>query len=136
MNKLYKYSGTVSSYSYDPKGCGSVDLILGDANDYDKPPIRLTVYGPMAQYIRDIESTDAEERYMTADWYYDRNLFLRCIEIPSTNDHIPAKIITQDDLLRDKELKVFGPREYIEDSNPDPMTMEQLLAWNAYRMKQ
>ena len=42
--------------------------------------------------INAIECTDAEERYLTANWYYDSNLHLFRIEIPSTEPGKPAKI--------------------------------------------
>ncbi len=134
MNQLYKYQGTVSSFSYDSKGCGSADIVLGDVTDYwDKAPVRIQAFGGMAKYINEIEWTDAEERYLKADWYYDRNLYLQRIEIPSKNESIPAKIITQADFLSD-DLVIFGPQDYIETDSPEPMGREQCAAWCEYRL--
>ncbi len=132
----YKYTGTISGYSFNPGGCGSVDLRLYDITDDKKPPVRLEAFGPLAKYIHAIEGTDAEERYIKADWYYDRNLYLTGIVIPSSGSPIPAKIITQTEPGANMELKIFGPEEYIEEPNPAPMTMEQLLAWNEFHTNQ
>jgi len=134
MDRLYKYRGTVSQFGFDSKGCGTADLILGDINDWDKPPVRVTAHGTLATYIHEIEMTDAEERYISSDWYYDRNLFLYRIEVPSSNEFIPAKVITSADFLAD-ELAIFGPQEYIETDSPEPMDSEQALAWCEYRIK-
>lgn len=132
MNKLYKYTGTVSSFSYDPKGCGSADIILFDLNDFDKAPMRITALSELAKYIRDIECTDAEERYLSTDWYFDRNLYLHRIEIPSNHPSIPAKIITQDDLLRGG-LEIFGQRDYIDECDPFEMSNEEYFRWNRWK---
>ena len=37
---------------------------------------RQDVRGALAEYIKEIESTDSEERYMNLDWYYDFNMLL------------------------------------------------------------
>lgn len=132
MNKLYIYQGTVSSFRYDSKGCGMADLILGDISDLDKPPVRIAAHGALAEYINDINGTDAEERYMKADWYYSRNLYLHHIEIPSLNEYMPAKIITQADFVS-QELVIFGPQEYIETREPKCMDDDQYSEWCRYR---
>lgn len=132
MEQLYKYNGLVSSFSFNDKGCGMIDMVLGDISDWDKPPVRVTAYGALAQYIKDIEGTDAEERYINSDWYYDRNLYLRRIEVPSSNEYIPAKVIMSADFLSE-ELAVFGPKDYIEISSPEPMDKEQQIAWSEFR---
>lgn len=133
MEKLFKYRGTVFQICFSSKGCGTADLILGDISDWDKAPTRVTAYGALARYIRDIEGTDAEERYIKSDWYYDRNLFLHRIEIPSSNEFIPAKVITSANFLSD-EIAVFGPQDYIEMDSPEPMDAEQRAAWGEYRI--
>ncbi|WP_312612114.1 hypothetical protein [Oscillibacter sp.] len=75
--------------------------------------------------------TDAEERYIQSDWYYDSNLFLDRIEVPSSG-HIPAKVITQAEFLSD-DLAIFGPQDYIETGFPEPMNNEQYTAWLRHR---
>ena len=123
MEHLFKYRGAVSSIGFSSKGCGAADLILGDTTDWNKPPVRVEAHGALAKYINEIEMTDAEERYIRSDWYYDSNLFLHRIEVPSSNDRIPAKVITQVDFLSG-ELVIFGPKDYIETDSPEPMTQE------------
>ena len=134
MEKLYKYHGTVAEIGFKDHGYkASANIVLGDIGDWDKAPTRIEAFGGLANYINDIEGTDAEERYIKADWYYDRNLYLRRIEIPSSNQYIPAKVITQADFLSD-ELAVFGPKDYIETDSPEPMNQKQCAAWCEYRI--
>ncbi len=130
MERLYKYQGSISSLTC--KGSKATDIILYDMRDPDKAPTRLEVFGGLAKYIYDIEMTDAEERYIDSDWYYDSNLYLHRIEVPSNNESIPAKVITQTDFLSE-ELAIFGPQDYIEIDSPEPMTKEQRAAWYEYR---
>lgn len=132
MGNIYKYHGTISGISYDRKGCGCVDMILHDMEDKEKAPTRITAYGAMAKYISEIESTDAEERYILADWYYDSNLFLHRIEIPSKNGGTPAKVITQNEIWG-LELEVFGPKEYIEVAEPESMESSERDRMAAYK---
>lgn len=90
--------------------------------------MRVEAHGALAKYISEIEMTDAEERYIRSDWYYDNNLFLYRIEVSSSKERIPAKVITQTDFLSG-ELTTFGPQDYIETDSPEPMTREQYSAW-------
>lgn len=133
MVKLFKYEGTISGFSYVKRegGIANVDMILVDINDFDKAPTRIEAFGAIAEYINKIEGTDAEERYIKSNWFYDSNLYLYYIEVPSESGR-PAKIITSDDFLGDN-LKIFGPEEYIEESNPDPMSMEAVHEWNEWK---
>lgn len=78
--KLYKYSGTIEEFAVER---GRISYIkLFDVTDFDKAPTRLEVFGALSEYIEAIESTDAEERYIKSDWYFDSNLYLYRIEIP------------------------------------------------------
>ena len=77
--KLYKYSGTIEELAVER---GRISYIkLFDVTDFDKAPTRLEVFGALGKYIEAIEGTDAEERYIKSDWYFDSNLYLRRIEI-------------------------------------------------------
>lgn len=134
IRKLYKYTGSISSFSYrrnSPEAVPVVDMILGDINDDDKAPIRISAAGGLADYINAIEWTDAEERYLASDWYYDDLLYLHRIEVPSTEPGKPAKIIAQHEAI-DREASIFGPAEYIETSKPEPMDDQQRRAWYDY----
>lgn len=137
IEKLYKYIGGIDSFSYrrnSPDAVPVVDMILSDIDDDDKAPTRITAIGGLADYITGIEWTDAEERYLTANWYYDSNLHLFRIEVPSTEPGKPAKIIAQHK-ANDREASIFSPSEYIETSKPEPMDDEQLRAWYDFRAK-
>ena len=80
--KLYKYSGTIEELAVER---GRISYIkLFDVTDFDKAPTRLEVFGALSEYIEAIESTDAEERYIKSDWYFDSNLYLYRIEIPGS----------------------------------------------------
>ena len=134
MKKLYKYTGVVSEHCYrrnNPNALPFLNLVLCDLHDDDKAPIRIDAFGGLADYINAIECTDAEERYLTADWYYDSLLYLHRIEIPSTEPGRPAKIIAQHDPI-EPTVTIFGPSDYIETPKPSPMDNEQLLAWGVY----
>jgi hypothetical protein len=129
---LYKYVGTIRSSCYSKKDADAlshIELILHDNEHYyEKPPARIDAFGGLADYIHQLSSTDAEERYLTAEWYYDSNLYLYRIRIPSSNSTIAAKIITQADFL-DPAAIIFGPCEYIQTDSPEPMDQEQRNAW-------
>ena len=94
-------------------------------------PIRISAAGGLADYINAIEWTDAEERYLASDWYFDHLLYLHRIEVPSTEPGKPAKIIAQHEAI-DREASIFGPAEYIETDKPEPMSREQQSAWYAF----
>lgn len=132
--KLYKYSGTIEELAVER---GRISYIkLFDVTDFDKAPTRLEVFGALGKYIEAIESTDAEERYIKSDWYFDSNLYLLRIEVPSVGDW-PAKIITQspDDI---DQLEIFGEQEYIETRKPKSMPGEEMnrwLMWERQNMK-
>lgn len=135
MKKLYRYTGTVSNFSYrrnNPNALPFATLDLYDMGDDDKAPVRIEAIGGLADYIRAIESTDAEERYLTANWYYDNLLYLHRIEIPSTELNKPAKVIAQHDPI-EPAATIFGPAEYIETRHPEPMDNEQRRAWCEYK---
>jgi hypothetical protein len=106
--KLYKYTGTISEVSF--RNRTACDIKLYDMNDRDKAPTRLEVFGALGKYILDIEGTDAEERYIPNDFYFDDNLYLWRIEVPGGCDW-PAKIIAQspDDI---DQLEIFGGNRY------------------------
>jgi len=140
--KLYKYTGTISEVSF--RNRTACDIKLYDMNDRDKAPTRLEVVGALGKYIWDIEGTDAEERYIPNDFYFDENLYLWRIEVPS-NPNVPhgiwsgypAKIITQSPDSID-QLEIFGEREYIETSRPKSMPGEEVnrwLMWERQNMK-
>lgn len=136
MSKLHVYHGKISSCSAEKRNSGilAVDMILYDMYDADKAPTRIQAFGGLAQYIYEINGTDAEERYLDADYYYDNNLYLHRIEI-HCKDGRTAKVLTQDDFLSE-ELMIFGPQEYIEVDEPEPMDNEQEKAWYEFRFKQ
>lgn len=132
--KLYKYTGTISEVSF--RNRTACDIKLYDMNDRDKAPARLEVFGALGKYILDIEGTDAEERYIPNDFYFDDNLYLWRIEVPGVGDW-PAKIITQspDDI---DQLEIFGQQNYIKTSKPESMSREEfcrLVAWERQNMK-
>lgn len=71
--KLYKYSGTIEELAVER---GRISYIkLFDVTDFDKAPTRLEVFGALGKYIEAIELTDAEERYIKSDWYFDSSLY-------------------------------------------------------------
>lgn len=132
--KLYKYSGTIEELAVER---GRISYIkLFDVTDFDKAPTRLEVFGALGKYIEAIEGTDAEERYIKSDWYFDSNLYLRRIEIPGSEVGRPAKIITQSPHNIER-LEIFGQQDYIQTSKPDSMSREEiyrLVDWERENM--
>lgn len=132
--KLYKYSGTIEELAVER---GRISYIkLFDVTDFDKAPTRLEVFGALGKYIEAIEGTDAEERYIKSDWYFDSNLYLRRIEVPGVGDW-PAKIITQSPDSID-QLEIFGEQEYVSCIEPEAMSGEEMnrwLMWERQNMK-
>lgn len=131
--KLYKYHGTISSMT--GQNGKAQAIILHDTNDDDKAPTRLEVVGGIAKYIYDRDWTDTEERYIDSDYYFDCNLTLIHIEIPSTTPGIPAKVITQR-TDRDMGVIIFGPNEYINDLKPERMDEENFSGWIKWERNQ
>lgn len=128
--KLYKYFGTVSVM----ESCGKAakSIVLKEIRNDEKAPVRLSVCGALAEYIYNVGMTDVEERHLSAYWYYDHSLYLRRVEILSRSILIPAKVITQDEHRHD-ELLIFGPKDYIETSNPAPMNRESFEKWMQWK---
>ena len=93
--------------------------------------------GALAEYIKEIEGTDSEERYMNLDWYYDFNMLLRRIEVPGVPSEkfqiagVPAKVLTQTRSNPD-ELVCFGCPDFINTSKPVSMGQDDyqnFLMW-------
>ena len=117
MSRLYCYHGSISEMMAQSQTAREITLY--DSNDDRQAPTRLNVYGDLAKYIYELEMTDAEERYLDVDYYYDRLLTLVRIEIHSVNPNIPAKVITRQEFPK-KSIVIFGPREYINTRSRNP----------------
>jgi len=79
--KLYKYSGTIEELAVER---GRISYIkLFDVTDFDKAPTRLEVFGALGKYIEAIEGTDAEERYIKSDWYFDCTCICAALRFPA-----------------------------------------------------
>lgn len=133
----YKYTGSIGSYSIrKPKEISIADIVLYNYSDQSIAPTRLEAYGGLAEYINRLGGTDDEERYLTKDFYYDANLTLAYIVIPSFGDSpLPAKVIAGVDMgqLHDDTFCIFGPRENINTSRPEPMRNDEYGAWRNYK---
>ena len=78
MDRLYVYHGIVSSVeSYGSPRKDIVIVLRSPA--YEIAPAMLNVYGSLAEYIRKIEMTDVEERYLYANYYFNDNLRLHLL---------------------------------------------------------
>lgn len=133
--ELYKYTGSVAALTVR---FGKAETItLYDSYDDSGAPVRLDVRGALAEYIKEIESTDSEERYMNLDWYYDFNMLLRRIEVPGVPSEkfkmtgVPAKVLTQTRSNPD-ELVCFGCPDFINTTKPVSMGQDDyqnFLMW-------
>lgn len=119
--ELYKYTGSVAVLTVRFGKAETVTLY--DSYDDSVAPVRLDVRGALAEYIKKIEGTDSEERYMNLDWYYDFNMLLRRIEVPGVPSKkfqmtgVPAKVLTQTRSNPD-ELVCFGCPDFINTTKP------------------
>lgn len=109
----YLYEGTIGVAE---GGYRSIELC--DINDWDKPPVALRVpCAELAKYLEARGGCDAEERYITQAWIYDRNLCLQAIWIPGDRPGIPAKVIACKDPERlSGEIVIFGPSELLAEA--------------------
>ena len=138
--ELYKYTGSVAALTVR---FGKAETItLYDSYDDSVAPVRLDVRGALAEYIKKIEGTDSEERYMNLDWYYDFNMLLRRIEVPGVPSEkfqmagVPAKVLTQTRSNPD-ELVCFGCPDFINTSKPVSMGQDDyqnFLMWKRYQI--
>ncbi len=137
MNRLYKYSGLISVFSIDKQHGPTADMILYDMSNERIAPTRIAVHGEIANYISELEWTDDEERYIASDYYYDSNLYLVYISIPSINPHIPAKIIAGPMLkgAPNWDFVIFGQEKHIDVQRPEPMSEEEYFAWLEYKRR-
>ncbi len=129
MKGLYEYKGTVSSISYHKAPgaiVGGADLVLHEMFNDEKAPIKIEAVGGIAEYVRNIENTDAEERYIDSTWCYDENLMLQRIEVPGDKEGTPAKVITNDGFLSD-DIQIFGPQDFIDEPNPESMSRDEMI---------
>ena len=131
--ELYKYTGSVAVLTVR----FGETITLYDSYDDSVAPVRLDVRGALAEYIKKIEGTDSEERYMNLDWYYDFNMLLRRIEVPGVPSKkfqmtgVPAKVLTQTRSNPD-ELVCFGCPDFINTSKPVSMGQDDyqnFLMW-------
>ncbi|MCD8047660.1 MAG: hypothetical protein LUD80_03710 [Clostridiales bacterium] len=126
MSELYKYEGNLSEHQlhHGKNGFDYADIVVDDLYDDDKFPIRLTVYGALADCLSNLSWTDYEEKYLKKVWYFDRTLTLRRVEVLEKEGIAPAKIITTNG-PRSNELLVFGPQEWIDTTKPEPMSRDE-----------
>lgn len=130
MNNYYLYEGTIS----EMEGGGG-NIVLADINDMDKPPVALHVpCKGLAEYLEARSWDDAEERYITQGWIYDRNLFLQAVIIPSGKGGWPAKVIAcQNPERLSGDAVIFGPEDLIDTSRPGPMDRDAFRKWLDHR---
>ncbi len=127
--RLYQYRGNIVSIkSY---GKTVTEIVLGDIKDYDKAPIRLSVSGGLARYIYQVWETDAEERYIPSDWYFDRSLYLNRIEIPGKKPHSPAKVIAQEERWTE-DVVIYSPSGHLETCRPKEMRSEDMRSVRSF----
>lgn len=130
--KLFKYTGIVSEIEYKNSG-EAINLVLRDMDDAYKAPIAIKAYGKLATYINALSWTDAEEKYLNRNWYYDDCLMLHHIEIPGNAGHVPAKIIAVKDVMLDDTFTIFGEQDLIEAIVPESMGADEYHDWLSYQ---
>lgn len=128
---LYAYKGTLSQI-----GGGDHEIVLCDVWNDAQPPVKITANTAMHHYLWERGNTDDEERYIKQTWVYDRCLLLQYIEIPSTRQGWPAKVIASADPTRvSMDMEIFGPTDLITTDKPEPMSSEEFQRWQDFRQQ-
>ncbi len=126
---LYSYKGTLSEISSTDN-----EIILSDVWNDAQPPVKIRVNNAIHDYLWSRSWTDEEEKYFQSNWVYDRCLLLQYIEIPSSRQGWPAKVIASADPTRvSMDMVIFGPTDLINSDEPEPMSREELLRWQDFR---
>lgn len=134
MERLYKYTGNISSHSISktPSGITNMDMMVDDLWDRDKAPARLQAWGEMAEYLDELFNTDREEKYLQKDIFFDELLTVKYVVIralekdPDAAYPIPAKVIaTSPQPVLPDVITVFGDQEFIDTCKPMPMTRDE-----------
>ncbi len=129
--KLYEYKGTLEEISNMDN-----DIILSDVWNDAQPPVKIRANTAMHNYLWERSSTDDEEKYIKQNWVYDRILLLQYIEIPSTRQGWPAKVIASANPTRvSMDMVIFGDQNPITTDKPEPMSREELMRWQAFRQQ-
>ena len=134
--ELYTYYGNISGMRYGASGEITLDDIFND----NKPPCLLRYADPkLKEYLEARSMTDAEERYLFANYCYDSIFKLHIIEIPASEQYQeemkkkgivrlhPAKVIASDPKTHD--LMIFGSKEYLDDTTPKPMEQSEVFRY-------
>ena len=120
MQDLYTYEGKCSGILIGDPG----KITLYSPRCRSKPPCMIEHVGKeLMEYLYDLELTDYEERYIDSKFCFGSRLdgkYLHFVEIPSTDDKIPAKVVGCDP--ETGKLVIFGPKKYIALPDPPPMT--------------
>lgn len=126
--KLYTYEGHVGTHS------NNENLIELHANHYDHstPPILLRTLPGLNKYINDLGDTDHEERYLKSRYYYDSILYLRAIAVLNGDGKI-AKVIVNNDFHDFGNVTIFGPQDFIDSENPEPLSMEEMRRFTNWK---
>ena len=128
---IFNYYGTIWSTCEEPSKSG-VDIILYDpAQEHTKAPVRITAYGGLAEYVKNLISTDDEEKYMNAFWFYDSNLFLHKIVYYDLTARKILKVVTTDSPFA-KECTFFGSKEFLNTKEPEPLDTKTVEAYIAF----
>ena len=128
INELYKATGCIGMLSWQRRG--ELEIIVEQIGKREVAPHLLKVSGPLADYLESRSGTDAEERYIDSVYYFDSFCGLCMIEIPARKredgPNLPAKIIgVSKDGNFNLHLTVFGPSDWIDTPNPEPMSVSE-----------
>lgn len=136
INELYKATGCIGMLSWRRRG--ELEIIVEQIHKPEVAPHLLKVSGPLADYLESRSGTDAEERYIDSVYYFDSFCELCMIEIPARKredgPNLPAKIIgVSKEGNFTLHLTVFGPSDWIDTPNPEPMSVSEyhrFLDWS------
>lgn len=123
MRDVWAVKGSESAY-------GGRESVLFVKEDKTGRPAMMNAYGGMMKYLYDVGGTDAEEKYMDKIFVYDSWCTLLAIIVPSSVEHIPAKVIILN--RKDHSARIFGTQEIIDTEKPIPMNLDEWIEAREY----
>lgn len=140
--RTFKYVGSIDHITL---GTSPHIATLYNYEDRGIPPVKVQVNDGMFDYIRDLSDHDDEEKYLEKEIYYDSNLNLLAIVIPSRG-RWPAKVIIsgqadyENELIESEAVEIYGPSSRLEERRPKSMSeveyerlyndLHKMMNWN------
>ena len=129
MLRQYDYYGSISSISGDCK-----KIVLRNHQDESIPPTQVNGYY-LKEYLDKVEFQDAEERYFPHRFVYNSILVLEEIHVLNQQGTDVKIIVGGCGKGGVPYFEIFGPKELINDDNPQQISPEENHRYYEWRSK-